>query len=260
MEDNNQPNGEQIVNDIPKEPITHKTVSRKIIWILLLIIFFLLIILRFLYIKSKEIKQEQLTEKVNIERDEESSNSEEFEYNFPEGFLVTKEECNNDNNLGSADCIEVYKIVPSNFTDLEKKYLLSAYLRVFEKPEGIQINGQTSHITYDSQLKKWVFVEGEQEVLPERIEGKRIFVETSIGGSQAGSYHIIISDSVISTLLILSIPRYQRIECDFIEDVSEKRECESISTLFLVDSGGMLPDSVYEEKYSDLRESASTIW
>ncbi len=31
MEENNQPNGEQIVNDIPKEPITHKTVSRKII-------------------------------------------------------------------------------------------------------------------------------------------------------------------------------------------------------------------------------------
>jgi len=292
----------QVTEEIPKEPMKGKNGSKKIIWILLFIFFFLLAGVVYFYIKSNEnVTPQNVEEKETIEEEpkvEDNSNvtsskveeketveeepkdnkdndekkdtteDNEFRYNFPEGYTVSKESCNTENALSSlsvSDCVEVYKIQPANYTALEKKYLLSASVIVFSKPNNVVIPGQMTQTRYDSQLKKWVFEDGngELKVLPERIENSNIIVETSQEGSQRGWDDIIISKPNTSSLLILSIPKYHRIVCDYFgQPTAEKTECERfLASLGLnPEDEGWLPGSIYQTAYSSLRSNASTIW
>jgi len=157
MEEIIQPANGQVTDETPKEPMKGKKESKKVIWILLVIIFFLLAGMVYFYIKSNEnvtppnveeketIEEEPEVEdnsnvtspdveeketvqeepKDNNDNDEEKDKTEdnEFGYNFPEGYTVSKESCNTENALSSlsvTDCVEVYKIQPANYTALEK--------------------------------------------------------------------------------------------------------------------------------------------
>jgi len=211
--------------------------------------------------------EEEPRDNKNNDEKKDTTEDDESGYNFPEGYTVSKESCNTENALSSLsvmDCVEVYKIQPANYTALEKKYLLNASLAVFSKPNNVVIPGQVTETRYDSQLKKWVFEDGngELKVLPERIENSNIIVETSQEGSQRGWDYIIISKPNVSSLLILSIPKYHRIVCDYIENTTEKMECERFLASLGLNPGdeGWLPGSIYQTAYSSLRSNASTIW
>jgi hypothetical protein len=155
-------------------------------------------------------------------------------------------------------CVFLYEIYPKEYTYVEKEYLESASLIYCRDIYTAVLQDQTEDVKYDVKERKWL--SGGSEPLEEKQYGENLVSITSLGGSQISYNYYIVEIDNSCELIILSIPSSNRIQCDFVEGVIEKENCESFMTSIEEnDSPEWIPEKVYEDDYNDLLNILSNI-
>ena len=174
---------------------------------------------------------------------------------IPEKYEIIERNCA-DKILGPLRgiCNEWYEIYPKQYTDIEMEYLNKASLHYFNDIINVSIAGQVGDVIYGNEYNRWVYRETDREDVYLEIKeyGNTLVSYITLGGSHAFYDYYIMDDG--NEVVILSIPSWNRIRCDTLEDGIEKEECENyLSSLWDVSD---YPDSVhenfYDEYYNDL--------
>jgi hypothetical protein len=154
-----------------------------------------------------------------------------------------------------ADCDFIYDIYPKAYTEIEKKYLDYASVYFFKDINDVLLRGQIGEVSYDQTLKKWVFIDqNEKEELDVKEYEDYNISFVNLGGSHVIRDNYIVSSESTDDVVVLTIPTWSRIRCDFLKEDVERKECEDFlsSVGVNIDTDDSVPEEVYEEYYDDL--------
>jgi len=172
---------------------------------------------------------------------------------IPKEYEVVEKDCDGAFTLQGI-CNEWYQVYPKEYTDMEMTYLNQAGLQYFSNVINVKIAGQVGDVIYSNEHDRWVYRETEKEDIFLKIKefGDTSVSYISLGGSHAFYDYYIMDDS--NEAIVLFIPSWNRIRCDFMEEGIEKKECEEYLSSFWEETThpDYVPEEVYKEYYKSL--------
>lgn len=253
----------KIYSDIKKWFKKHNTFfSKKIKWknVVLGVLILLIVIMAFVTFKIRRVnKRNEYWEQWEANNIQEQT-IEQFKIdllrNIPENYEVI-----NDDSIPlvyeDADCDFIYDIYPKEYSEIEEKYLEYASVYFFKEINTVSLPAQIGEVSYDQTLKKWVFIDQNEKVELEvrEYDGYNVSVAT-LGGSHVMRDNYIVSSKNTDDVVVLSIPTWSRVRCDFVSEDVERQECEDfLSSMGVdIDTDDSVPEEVYEEYYNELLE------
>ena len=155
----------------------------------------------------------------------------------------------------SDSCIFLYEIYPKEYSDIEKEYLNKAFLIYCKDINTAILDNQVGEVRYSNEEDRWLFIYGET-ITPqeEKQYGENLVTITELGGSHASSNYYIVRIDGSDELVILSVPTWNRIRCDVLEEGLEKEKCEEyLDSLWKeTNAEAYVPREIYDGYYNDL--------
>jgi hypothetical protein len=178
---------------------------------------------------------------------------------IPEKYEVVEKDSESMYFLEEGKCIFLYEIYPKEYSEIEREYLENASVIYCEDINTTVLRGQTEEVQYDQTEKKWLFkADGRLDnSLPLDVKqfGNNLVSIAPLGGSHASRNYYIVKKDISDELVILSIPTWSRIRCDFLEEGVEKQNCEKYLDSIWTDRAFFtdhVPEEVYENYYNEL--------
>lgn len=225
----------------------------KILIPLILLILISILVYVFL-IKNKEVKSPTETHQQRT-----SDIKEDLITLIPEQYEVIESEYEQPSteNYG---CISLYEIYPKEYTDMEKEYLDSGYIKYCKDINTASIGSQIGKVRYDSKEDSWFYIDGDSRILQEKKTfGTNIVTISSAWGSHHSDAVYIVKVNYSNEVIMLFIPEATRIRCEKYDEngvESWEEECvEFLNSINIYSAGnGWVFDEKYEEYYNDLLE------
>lgn len=170
-------------------------------------------------------------------------------FDYPQNYVISKnQDCGNLIN-NQAGCLLSLTLDPTNGDD----YTPKAEFWLLQGINSVNIFGQVSTISFDSQKRVWV-LDNPTEVLSVwgRTKTGQEIIKSSNGGSCGSSYYYIIPKYETDEVAIFSVPQSYRLRCDnFTNDKSKETDCNNFykSVIDQYNRGETTADTWLPENY-----------
>lgn len=174
-----------------------------------------------------------------------------LKFDYPQSYIIsTNSDCSGLINNQPA-CLLALAINPSN-----SDYSPKAHFWLLRGINSVNIPGQVSSISFDSQKRAWVLNQSipPVEVLSvwNRTKSGQEIIKSSNGGSHGSSYYYIIPKYENDEVAIFAVPQSYRLRCDnFFNDKSREADCNSFyeSVIDEYNEGKTTDDTWLPENY-----------
>jgi hypothetical protein len=178
---------------------------------------------------------------------------------IPEGYELIEKDYE-PLNAEDDGCVYLYEIYPKEYSEMEEKYLNNASLIYCGDIHTAILRDQTEDVRYNKTEGKFLYGVMERP-LEEELFGDNLVSIVELGGSHRSSNYYILRIENSNELVILAIPTWNRIRCDFVEGGDEKHKCEEyLSSMWEgIDYSDSVPENYYNQYFNDLLKTLSEV-
>lgn len=178
------------------------------------------------------------------------------------GYILTESK-ENFPGIYDGKCISLYSVNPKDYSELEKKYLDSAYIQYCPDINTATLTSQLGEVRYNKGEGAWFYYYDDKDTSG-TIQEKKVYGDNTVTISEVwGSHHswdaYIVSLDNSKEVIIIMIPQATRIRCEEYDENGVEtwtEECVGfLKSMNMPESGNAwVYNDLYDDDYKDLLE------